>query len=82
MVAANNLQQVRIGVVAGRSVGTAVQRNLAKRRLRACIDQWLPSLKGGCDMVFLARKPMDQASYAEICNAVQVLLKRSGVVND
>jgi ribonuclease P protein component len=81
-VAANDLEQVRIGVVASRSVGTAVQRNLAKRRLRACIDQWLPCLKGGCDMVFLARKPMDQAGYAEICKAVQGLLKRAGVLND
>ena len=82
IAAPNELQQARIGVVAGRAVGTAVHRNLAKRRLRACINHWLPCLKGGWDMIFLARKPMDQAGYAEICAAVQLLLKRAGMLND
>ena len=80
--APNELEQVRIGVVAGRSLGTAVRRNLAKRRLRACLDQYLPALSYGWDLVFLARKPIDQAAYAEICEAVQLLLKRAGLLND
>ncbi len=82
MVASNEIQQARIGVVAGRAVGTAVQRNRAKRRLRACLEKWLPCLSGGWDMVFLARKPMDQAGFVEICDAVQLLLKRAGLLNE
>ena len=82
VIAANELQHARIGIVAGRAVGSAVHRNLAKRRLRACLDQWLQCLPAGKDLIFLARKPMDQASYAEICTAVQGLLKRAGLVND
>ena len=81
VAARNDLDLVRIGVVAGRAVGTAVQRNRTKRRLRACLDQWLACLPGGWDMIFLARKPMDQAGFAEICAAVQGLLKRAGLLN-
>lgn len=82
VTASNELQQVRVGVVAGRAVGSAVHRNLAKRRLRACLNQWLACLPAGKDLIFLARKPMDQASFAEICTAVLGLLKRAGLVND
>ena len=82
LVAPNDLQQVRMGIVAGRALGTAVQRNLAKRRLRACLMLYLSGLHGGWDMVLLARKPMDQAGFAEICSAAQELLKRAGLLND
>jgi ribonuclease P protein component len=81
ITASNDLEQLRVGIVAGRSLGTAVRRNLAKRRLRACVDQCLSCLPTGFDLVFLARKPMDQAGFAEICAAVHVLLKRAGLLN-
>ncbi len=80
--APNELEQVRVGVVAGRAVGMAVQRNRIKRRLRACIAPFIPCLPVGYDFVFLARKPMDQADFSEICNAVHVLLRRAGLLHD
>jgi ribonuclease P protein component len=82
MAAPNEMQALRIGVVAGRAVGMAVHRNRAKRRLRACLDLLLPCLPIGWDMIFQARKPMDQAGFAEICAAVQLLLKRAGLLHD
>ena len=81
VAARNDLEQSRIGIVAGRSVGSAVQRNRAKRQLRACLDQWIPCLSGGWDLIIIARKPMDQANFSEICAAVQILLKRAGLIN-
>jgi ribonuclease P protein component len=82
IAAPNEADQVRIGVVAGRSLGNAVLRNRAKRRLRASLAQHLDHLQGGWDLVFLARKPMDQASFDEIQMAVRMLLKRAGLLND
>jgi len=81
IVASNEIQQARIGIVAGKTVGMAVERNRIKRRLRACLNQWTACLPVGKDLVFLARKPMDQAGYDEICTAVQLLLKRAGLLN-
>jgi ribonuclease P protein component len=75
-------QQVRIGVVAGRSIGCAVARNRAKRRLRACLAGLMDKISPGYDLIFLARKPLDQASFTEICEAVRVVLRRAGVLND
>lgn len=82
ITAPNDLEQVRVGFVVGRAVGTAVQRNRAKRRLRACLEPMLEHLSGGWDIIFLARKPMDQAGFTEISAAVQLLLKRAGLLND
>jgi ribonuclease P protein component len=82
IAAPNELEQARAGVVAGRSLGTAVQRNRAKRRLRACLEPLIACLPAGWDMIFLARKPMDQAEYTAICQAVQLLLRRAGLWND
>ncbi|NLG97486.1 MAG: ribonuclease P protein component [Chloroflexi bacterium] len=80
IVARNEIDQTRLGVVAGRAVGSAVHRNRAKRRIRACLEPLIACLPVGWDMIFLARKPMDQASFAEICSAVQVLIKRAGLL--
>ncbi len=82
ITAHNELDQVRVGVVAGRAVGIAVQRNRAKRRLRACLDPLLPCLPSGWDIIFLARKPMDQAGFAEICEVMHLLLRRAGMLHD
>ncbi len=52
-----------VGVAAGRSVGSAVERNRAKRRLRACMDGLLPRLTPGWDIILLARKPIVSAKF-------------------
>ena len=82
VTARNEPGQVRIGVAAGKAVGKAVRRNQAKRRIRACIDGYMPRLATGWDCIFVARKPAAGASYAEICAAVQVILKKAGLWNE
>jgi ribonuclease P protein component len=82
VVAPNELQQVRIGVVASRSFGKAVDRNRAKRRLRACLSTLLERLSGGRDFIFLARRPLNQAGFTEVCAAVKVVLKKAGVLDE
>jgi ribonuclease P protein component len=77
IAAQNQLEHSRIGIVAGRAVGSAVQRNRAKRRLRASLEPHIACLPAGWDLIFLARKPIDQAGYLEICAAVQTVMKRA-----
>lgn len=71
---------LRIGVSAGRTVGNAVLRNRAKRRLRAALDGLLPTMAPGKDLIFLARSAISTASYLEIQAALQKLLERAGVL--
>ena len=73
---------VRVGVSASQAVGNAVQRNRAKRRLRACVSPLLETIKPGNDLIFLARRSIEQASYQDLCKAIQNLLKRAGLVEE
>lgn len=76
----NGLDQPRVGVSAGRSVGGAVIRNRAKRLLRAAVDSLWPSLRPGYDLVLLARKPLPDAGYWKTRGALEQQLKRAGLV--
>jgi ribonuclease P protein component len=69
----------RISAVASRSVGNAVTRNLTKRRIRACLQTRQKNIKTGWDLVFFSRKKITQATYEEICCAIEHLLKKADV---
>jgi len=71
---------VRVGVSAGRNVGGAVERNRAKRRMRACLDGLIPRLTPGWDIVLLARKPMTAAQFTEIEAAINLVFTRAGLL--
>ncbi len=67
----------RIGVVVGRFIGNAVKRNRVKRRLRSAISPFCREIDTGWDMIFIARKPIRDASFNMIQNVVRTLLKRA-----
>ena len=72
---------LRFGISATRSVGGAVERNRAKRRLRALLQELQPDIHKGWDMVFLARKPITTADSKQLRNAVVLVLRRAGLIN-
>ncbi len=57
----------RLGVVASAAaVGNAVQRNKAKRRLRAVFRAHQDLVPAGLDMILSARNAMNRTDYADI----------------
>jgi ribonuclease P protein component len=70
----------RIGVVAGRSVGGAVERNRAKRLLREAIRAHAQRLAPGWDLILIARAPLAAVKLAQAQAAVQQLLHRAHVL--
>ncbi len=80
IVSANDLNQVRVGVTASRRVGGAVVRVRARRLVREAVRPWLRSMCGGWDVVFVARKPLANASYQDVAQAVAQLLGRAGLL--
>lgn len=73
----NQQPHSRFGVAAGRSVGKAVQRNRAKRLLRAALQSLLPAIMPGWDIVLLARRAMADASYQQTREALLILFQRA-----
>jgi ribonuclease P protein component len=70
------------GVMAGRSVGNAVQRNRAKRLIREAIRPLLPKVLPGWKVIVIARKSLLNAEFTEISTSLQGLLARAKVLND
>lgn len=73
---------IRIGITAGKAVGNAVLRNRAKRRMRASLNSFFSNLQPGWDLVFLARKPITDATHIELMAAEKQLLKRAGILKE
>jgi ribonuclease P protein component len=72
--------RVKVGVAAGRTVGTAVHRNRAKRLLREAIRPLIPNLTSGLDLILIARPGLASASLEETRQALLTLLQRAQIL--
>jgi ribonuclease P protein component len=76
----NNQPRVKIGVAAGRTVGTAVYRNRAKRLLREAIRTLLPNIASGLDLILIARPGLVSATLEDTRRALLNLLQRARIL--
>jgi ribonuclease P protein component len=80
----NDQPRVRVGVAAGKSVGTAVYRNRAKRLLREALRTLLPSIvsiASGSDLILIARPALAYASLTDVREALLTLLQRAKLIS-
>jgi ribonuclease P protein component len=75
----NELGYNRCGFVVNKRLGCAAQRNKIKRRMREAVRQRLPQIQPGFDLVFIARQPIQTASYDEIEQTLDYLLTKTGL---
>ena len=71
---------VKIGVAAGRTVGTAVHRNRAKRLVREAIRTLIPNIASGFDLILIARPALVSATLEETRQALYTLLQRAQIL--
>ena len=81
VVQANEIDRVRVGVTAGRSVGGAIQRNRAKRLLREAIRPMLQEMLPGWDLILIARSALLTTSLLDLRQALTGLLRRAQIVS-
>jgi ribonuclease P protein component len=77
----NQTSQSRFAVVVGTKVSKkAVDRTLIKRRVRGVLERNIEQLKGGYDVVLIARPQALSMNAQELCSAVESALLKSGVL--
>ena len=76
----NDQPRVRVGVAAGKSVGTAVYRNRAKRLLREVMRSLIPNIASGSDLILIARPALVSATLEDTQRALLNLLQRAKVL--
>jgi ribonuclease P protein component len=72
--------RVKVGVAAGRTVGTAVYRNRAKRLLREAMRTLIPEITPGFDLILISRPGLVSASLEETRQALLTLLQRAQIL--
>jgi len=80
IVQTHDQPRVKIGVAAGRTVGTAVYRNRAKRLLREAMRTLIPNLASGFDLILIARPGLVSATLEETRQALLILLQRAQIL--
>ena len=72
--------RVKVGVAAGRTVGTAVYRNRAKRLLREAMRSLIPDITPGLDIILIARPGLVSSTLEETRQVLLTLLQRAHIL--
>jgi len=75
------MNQKQIGFTASKKIGNAVNRNFAKRRLRAFFTEFSKNLTEGT-YVFVAKKEILDIEFSKLQNDLSHALKRVGALHN
>lgn len=72
-------RRTRVGLTATKKVGHAVQRNRARRVMKAAIDEHLDYNIGGYDLIFVARGMTPRLKSWQLSSVVAKLFAQAGL---
>lgn len=76
----NRTGNVRIGITTSKKTGKAVQRNRARRVIRAALAELMPQINAGYDIVFVSRGKTAFVKSTDILRCMKKQLKEAGVL--
>lgn len=78
-IARNRHKNNRIGITASKKIGNAVKRNRARRIIKEAYRLMKNNLRGGYDLVFVARSKTAEVKMGKVKNDIKEHLKRAGL---
>ena len=76
----NGLKFTRTAFVASKKVGNSVQRNRARRLMRAAYRAVEPNVKSGYDIIFVARAAINGCKEPEVERQLKKTLEGAGIL--
>ncbi len=76
----NRTGETRVGITTGKKIGGAVQRNRARRVIRAAFSQLEGRINGSYDIVFVARTRTTQVKMQAVLADMEKQLAGLGVI--
>lgn len=73
---------VRVGLSVSKKVGNSVQRNRAKRRLRAAFAPYLGRIRPGHNLILIARPETLNAPFEKLDQAMHTLLTKANLLRE
>ena len=70
----------RMGITTSKKIGNAVQRNRARRVIRAAFRDNLPKINGNYDFVFVARSKTQFKKSTDVSKIMKNHLTKAGVI--
>ena len=70
----------KIGFSVSKKIGNSVTRNRVKRRMRAALAPCIQDIKPGSRLIFIARLPIINEKFEDLCSTVYKLLERAELI--
>jgi ribonuclease P protein component len=78
----NKLDVTRVGIAAGKRVGSAVTRNRAKRLMREAVRTHSSHIAPGWDLLLIARAAITQVKMQDVAAALESLLYQAQILQE
>ena len=72
----------RIGITTSKKIGGAVERNRARRVIRAAYASLAPEIQGNWDFVFVARSKTSRVKMQDVLLQMRRQMKALGVIDE